>query len=496
MMGTIRIVGLGPSTAELITQKTWQILQQAEHLYLRTARHPAVQQLIESGIKFTSYDSFYDKDQSFEKVYQDICADLIEKAEQHGEVVYAVPGSPMVAERTVVLLRENTDEDTKVKIYPGMSFLDLIYTQLGIDPIDGLFITDAFSFNNRVENIDLSSGMIITQLYDCHTASDVKLTLMDMLSDTYHVTLLYRLGLSEEKIVELPLYELDRQKEIDYLTSLYVPAVPEKQKTFTISPLEDVIARLRAPDGCPWDIVQTHKSLRQNLIEEVYEVIEAIDLKDPKLLCEELGDLLMQIIFHARMAEESGLFSMQDVIDGISKKLIYRHPHVFGDVSVKDAGEVLLNWEELKKQEKPERKSVLDGVPKDLPALLSADKLQKKAANVGFDWPSRDFIWERLAEKIDELKKAIEISYAEEINNKLGDILFIVVSIARFSKVNAELSLVEANRKFHSRFSYVEKALQKEHKKWKEIDLSRLCALWKTAVKDEKKAAAHSKKDL
>ncbi len=227
--------------------------------------------------------------------------------------------------------------------------------------------------------------------------------------------------------------------------------------------------------------MQTHKSLRRNLIEEVYEVIEAIDLEDKDLLCEELGDLLMQVVFHARMAEEAGLFSMQDVIDGITEKLIRRHPHVFGDINVKDADEVLTNWEAIKRAEKKDRKSVLDGVPKDFPALMAAYKLQHKAAKVGFDWPDVDPVWDKLREEVEELEEATVDAAPERIEEELGDVLFTIVNLARFLKIDPEIALTAANRKFKRRFSYIENKVKEKQQKWEQLSLLDLDDLWQEA---------------
>ena len=484
-MGSISIIGLGPSDGGLITKESWNLMEKTNLLRLRTKYHPAVRDIKAAGLSFTSYDYLYEHEKSFDKVYDKICQDILSCAEKGEDVVYAVPGSPSVAEKTVVLIRDAVKEkNISLKIYPGMSFLELLYTRLNLDPINGMLVTDALDLEKQL--INTSIGIVITQLYDLHTASEVKLTLMDNFPDDYKITLLYRLGLPDEEICQIPLYELDRQEKIDYLTSLYVPGSPDKQVQFTLSPLTDIIHTLRSPGGCPWDIIQTHKSLRRNLIEEVYEVIEAIDLKNPELLCEELGDLLMQIVFHARIAEETGLFSMQDVIDGITAKLIRRHPHVFGDVSVKDAGEVLLNWEEIKKQEKQDRKSVLDGIPKDLPALISAYKLQNKASKAGFDWKDVEPVWEKLDEEIKELRAAVAGDSRENTEEELGDVLFTVVNLSRFLKVDAESALLNSNRKFRRRFSYVEQQATKDTKTWHDFTLEQLDGFWNEAKNFEK----------
>ena len=206
------------------------------------------------------------------------------------------------------------------------------------------------------------------------------------------------------------------------------------------------------------------------VIAEVYEVLEAIDLQDSALLCEELGDLLLQIVFHARVAEESGEFSMQDVIDGVTEKLIRRHPHVFGEINVKDAGEVVLNWDKIKKAEKKgQRERILDGIPKDLPSLARASKLQGKAAKVGFDWTDIKFVWDKLAEEIIELRMAMSENDFQEVEAELGDVIFTIVNLARFLKVDAEVALNRTNNKFMERFSHVEDAVKNSGRKWNEF---------------------------
>lgn len=485
-MGQITIVGLGPGDFGLITLDTWDKITNTDKLILRTAIHPTVAELDKRNVVYTSCDEFYEQGASFDDVYNSIAQKLIEEAKNGHDVVYAVPGSPLVAERTVVIIRQKAKEaDVKLNIMPGMSFMEVLYQRLNIDPIDGLTILDACDLENLPS--EMPSALVITQVYNQHVASDTKLTLMENYPEDYPVTFIRNLSLPDEEIREIPLYELDRQPHIDHLTSLYIGKMPKNEQTFDLEPLEDVVKTLRSPGGCPWDIVQTHKSLRRNLIEEVYEVIEAIDLEDEKLLCEELGDLLMQIVFHARMAEEAMLFSMQDVIDGITEKLIRRHPHVFGDVDVKDAGEVLANWEAIKQAEKTERTSILDGVPKDLPSLMVAYKLQHKAAKVGFDWPDIDPVWDKLEEELRELEEAIVDGQKEKIEEELGDVLFTIVNISRFLKIDPEVALAGTNRKFKRRFSYIEEKVKAKQQNWESLSLIDLDELWQEAkLKDEK----------
>lgn len=482
MAGNITVVGLGPGSFGFITMETWEIMQRAKTLLFRTAVHPTVEEIRQRGIRVVSYDGFYEQAESFEALYRSIVVDLIHRAQAGEEIVYAVPGSPLVAERTVVLLREMAAGLVPVTILPGMSFIEVLYTRLGIDPIDGLTIIDAEDFDQLPA--DLATGLVITQVYNDSIASDTKLSLMEVYADDYEVIFIHDLGMPEESLRRIPLYELDRQADIDHLTSLYVPPQP-KQETFDFKPLTDIMRTLRSPGGCPWDLAQTHKSLRRNLIEEVYEVLEAIEQEDAELLCEELGDLLLQIVFHARMAEETGSFSMQDVIDGVTRKLVRRHPHIFGDVQAEDAGAALLSWEAMKKQEKPERTSVLDGVPKGLPALMTAEKLQKKAARVGFDWKDIAPVWDKIAEEIGEVREAITEGNPAHIMEELGDVFFSLVNLARFLQVDPEQALMQTNCKFMQRFSYVEERVKAEKRDWESFSLDELDRLWNEAKREK-----------
>ncbi|MCD7975465.1 MAG: SAM-dependent methyltransferase [Phascolarctobacterium sp.] len=287
-------------------------------------------------------------------------AEYVLTAADKGDVIYTVPGSPFVAEHTVIFLLENAlKRKIKIDIWPAMSFLDLAYGKLGIDPVSGLRIVDTADF----EAISAAGSylIIVTQVYSRLVASDLKIALMDVLNDVYPVYFFRNLGLPDEECRKIKLYELDRQTSIDHLTSIFVPAQAEEVSggatsfaggIFNIQPLAEVIGRLRSPGGCPWDIEQTHDSIRSNIIEEVYEYLEAVDDHDFHGMRKELRDILMQVVFHTRMAEEAGNFNLQDVIDEVTEKLIRRHPHVFGNLSVAGSDDVLHNLEAIKKLEK------------------------------------------------------------------------------------------------------------------------------------------------
>lgn len=484
----ITIAGLGPGNFKHITLETWDLLTGAGTLLLRTAKHPCVEVLTARGVKFTSFDNLYEQADDFASLYQKIASMVIESARPGEDIVYAVPGSPLVAEKTVELIcAQAKAAGISLDIIPAMSFLEVLYTKLGVDPITGVTIVDAADLAGLPP--DLATGLIITQVYSRQVASDAKLTLMDYYGDEYQVTAVRNLGLPDEEITTIMLFELDRLPVIDHLTSVYVPPRQARSKVFSLDPVVDVMARLRSPGGCVWDIEQTHQSLRRYIVEEVYEVLEAIELADGVKLCEELGDLLLQIVFHARVAEESGGFTMQDVIDTVTEKMVRRHPHVFGEITVRDAAEVVVNWEQIKKREKAgERTAVLDGIPVGLPSLMTAYKLQAKAAKVGFDWEDIGPVWDKVAEELAELKEAAALPQTEsgqKTEEELGDVLFAVVNLARFMGIDPETALSATNNKFRRRFSHIETTLREQNRRWEDMDLAGLDVLWEEAKAKE-----------
>lgn len=257
----------------------------------------------------------------------------------------------------------------------------------------------------------------------------------------------------------------------------------EYKDRYKVQDLVEIMRILRAPGGCPWDAEQTHESIKKNLIEETYEVIEAINKDDKELLCEELGDLLMQVVFHAQMEQEAGEFDFDTVSDGVCKKLIERHPHVFGEVSISGVDDVLTNWDAIKRKTKKQKTTTdsMLSVPRELPALMRATKLQKKAADVGFDWSDVSGALDKLEEEIAELRQAIENKDKENMAEELGDILFSAVNVSRFIKTDAEEALTAASDKFLSRFTDVEKLANERGIDMKSVGIEELDKLWDEA---------------
>ncbi len=249
--------------------------------------------------------------------------------------------------------------------------------------------------------------------------------------------------------------------------------------------LVDIMAILRGPEGCPWDHEQTHQSIIPQLIEEAYELIEAIESKNDPHLCEELGDLLLHVLFHAQMASDRGAFDIDQVVEGLTNKLIRRHPHVFGEVKVKSAGEVMMNWDQIKAGEKKThvRDSYLDGVPKALPALFQAYKLSRKASKLGFDWEKKEDVFEKIEEELDELKQTLKNKDQEEQEHEIGDLFFALANYCRFLKIQPEEALRKTNNRFRSRFFFMEQEIKKLQKNPKKLNSAQWDKLWKNAKK-------------
>jgi tetrapyrrole methylase family protein / MazG family protein len=486
---SITVVGLGSGGEDQLTLGVLKVLEQSRLRYIRTADHPAVSDLSKRDIVFESFDSVYEIHNAFEDVYEAITESLLGIARESGgePVVYAVPGHPMVAERTVFLLRERAPKaGVELRLLGGESFLDQAFTTLGFDPIEGFQLLDASELTR--ESLKPRLHTVVGQVYDAFTASDVKLALMNVYPDDYPVVVGQALGVPmQERVHTVPLHELDRLGSYGNLTLVYLRAdQDERLRRRSFERLHEIVDILRSPEGCPWDREQTHQSIRKNFIEETYEAIEALDNDDPDGMKEEFGDVILQVLLHSQIEEETGTFDVYDVLAELNDKLIFRHPHVFGGANAQDAEEALQNWEQMKAEEKrrkgiPERTSVLDGMPQDLPTLPKAYKLQKKAAAVGFDWPDLSGVFDKIEEELAELRSAAADEPAERQKEELGDLLFAVVNAARFLKVDPEEALAGTNRKFTQRFHYIEERLRISGRKFDETDLLEMEEWWQEA---------------
>ncbi|MDM0483850.1 nucleoside triphosphate pyrophosphohydrolase [Clostridium perfringens] len=482
----LKIMGLGPGAYEALTIGALKELKNNKNIYFRTEKHPTVDFLKDEGIKFESYDHAYEKYDSFDDVYKYIAEDLIIKIKDDEDLIYAVPGHPLVAEKSVVNLIELCKEkNIQYEVLPAVSFVDAMMEALQVDPIEGVKIIDAFDMKNQI--LDKRVGTIITQVYNNFIASEVKLRLLEGYEDDTEIIFVRAAGVEGlESIRKIPLYELDWQEDIDYLTSIYIPKDLGNKKDF--QDLLDIIETLRNPGGCPWDREQTHESLKSALLEECYEVIDAIENEDEDALIEELGDVLLQVVFHASIGKEDGYFDIMDVIGGISNKMINRHPHVFGNEEANTSEQVLVNWDEIKKEEKGIKTLTeeMQNIAKSLPATTRAYKVQKKAKKVGFDWDDVNCAIDKVKEELNEIKEVYNCEDKSIIEGEVGDLLFACINVARFLEVDGELALDKTIKKFIKRFSYIENEAIKNNKNLKDMTLEEMDKLWEEAKTSEK----------
>jgi tetrapyrrole methylase family protein / MazG family protein len=472
-MNTIQIVGMGVGNIEDLTIKAYNALTSGIPNYVRTIRHPVTKQLKEKDIKIETFDDYFEKYDSFDEVYDEITAKIVELSEKYGKINYCTAGSPFYGDIvTKKLLCEYKDE-INIIIIDGMSFLDKCIKLSGFSDYKSISILDSLEVDEFSFNVN--SLNIITQVYDREIASQLKIILMEVYEDDI---LVQKIDVLEEKIEKVPLFLIDQEKNYGFSTYFCINPIEISENTvYNINNLCRTIRTLRGPDGCPWDIKQTHESIRQCVIEEAYEVVDAIDNNDIDNLVEELGDLLLQVVFHAEIASEDGFFNFKDVVSNVCNKMYSRHPHVFGNKKANNVDEALKNWETAKQKEKKLSTYTdnLKNVPKSLSPLSRSYKIQKRAADVGFDWPDEvgaiTKIKEELFEFIEEYKK-LDL---DKMESEFGDLIFAMVNFARFMKINPDIALNRTINKFINRFEFIEKNATKD---LKQMTLEEMDELW------------------
>jgi len=491
--GRVVVVGLGPAGADLLVPAARAAIEQHAVRFARTARHPAVDDLTAAGIHLETFDDRYDEATDLDACYHAISETLVRSAAEHREVVYAVPGSPAMAERTVELLHEAARAgEVELHVVPGLSFADAAWARLGVDPLaTGAQVLDGRALDPSV--LDLGVPLLVAQCDHALVLGDVKLALLERLDPGTVVTVLQRVGLPDERVERVVLADLDRAISPDHLTSVHVPAVAHSAPR-ELARLLALAERLRGPGGCPWDAEQTHHSLTRYLLEESYEVVEAVEAlpapapagvaaDDPGYadLLDELGDLLYQVIFHAVLAREAGAFGMAEVARGIHDKLVRRHPHVFADAAADTSDAVMANWEQIKKEEKGVE-SIVAGITPGLPSLLYAHKLLRKAASVGLDPGDADESLTRIERAVAAMRDARSAREGDDPERALGELLAAAVALARAQGVDTESALRGWSARFRERFERMERLAVERGLDLHALDRDSVEDLWEAAA--------------
>ena len=427
---TITILGLGPGNPNALTLQARDVLEHADEIFLRTREHPTVGAL-PPHLKVHSFDHLYETLNDFDAIYSAIATEIVARGER-GDVLYAVPGNPLFGESSVQkILALARAKEIATRLIAGLSFVDAACAALALDPLArGLQVADATDLaRQHFPHLDPDQPVLVGQVYSRAVASDCKLTLLALYPPDHPVTRVEAAGTLQQNVETIALAELDRTEAFGLLTTLYVPPLPLAS---SVNALAEVIARLRAPDGCPWDREQTHQSVRKDFLEECYEVLETLDEGDVPHLREELGDLLFHVLFQAQIASESGEFLLTDVTADIAEKLIRRHPHVFGGVAAKDADAAIESWESVKRRENGGKAKPASSISRGLPALARAQKLARRR-KVSADLHDVSVRVEKLP-RVRDRQKA------------LGEILFALAAYAGEKHLDAESALRAATK--------------------------------------------------
>jgi len=553
-MPPIIVAGLGPGAWEQVTLEVKNLLDSASTIYLRTKTHPTASHL-PSHLDIRTFDYLYEQEARFEDIYRTIAEELLKLASTADKpAIYCVPGHPVIGEASVRHLRDMAKaQGIEVRILAGLSFLEPVCTALNLDPLEhGLQIVDGtelagyatkderrktkeedenpkskiqnpkseepflfspYSLPVEPEAFPALAGMspmypvIVSQVYNDRVASACKLVLMERYPDEHPITIVLNAGEpGQEQIIHTTLAEMDHGHGINHLACVYLPPLEPLTLTREFNSLVYVMGRLRGPGGCPWDREQTHDSIKHHLLEEAYEAVDAMDAGDPDNLAEELGDLLLQVVFHSQLALSDEEFTLSDVVGHIVSKLIRRHPHVFGDVEVTGADHVLRNWEVIKAGEREakakagrkfdsaqaaeqglEGTGLLLSVPRAMPGLERAQQLQVRAARVGFDWTNIEGVFDKVREELAELQAE---EGKERRTEEMGDLLFALVVLSEWMGINAEEALRRANDKFIRRFTSMEQAIVAGGGKLRGMSVEEMDRVWTQVKLDEQQSPA------
>ncbi len=487
-MGELALVGLGPGDPHLLPAPNRDLLTAARTVFLRSEEHPVVPLLAARAGPWTTLDVLWDGENGDDAPVERAVVTVLEavRAAGAGEtVVLAVPGSPLLDDALARRARAAAlAAGLPARVLEAPSLVDQVLAAGDGDPAAGLQVVD--SCEPRLPPPLPGAGLVVTNLRE-----RVLGRLSHWLQEAYppdHGVTLFRLGARDASRREtLPVAALAGVTLSGSPCVLSVPPTREgRGAAAAFGHLVQVVARLRAPGGCPWDRAQTHRTLRPYVVEEAYEVVEAIEARDPRRLAEELGDLLLQVVLHAVIAQEAGHFGVEDVVRGIAGKVVRRHPHVFGGEPAASPGEVERGWEAIKRREKGGGSFLPEGESRWTPALLEAEDLQSKAAGAGFDWPSAEEAWPKVEEELAEFRRAWAAGDTAALEEELGDVLFALANVARLLDVNPELALKASNRKFARRFREMERVARAEGRSLAGMSLAEMDRIWERIKAAEK----------
>ena len=471
MKKTLTIAPL--STPQTLTISAWKAIEGASRLFLQTAEHPSARPVLEAGLSYVSMDDLYADSADYDELNEAI-ADRLTSGDS---AVYAVMGGGCYSQLASIQHACERKGFELVQL-PGVAYYQAAFPEAQAG--------QAYTANDLPQTLDTDRPLYVSELDNPLSAGEVKLKLQRFYPDEYPVVLAVQQPSGDYDRRTVPLYALDREKGFFASTVLYVPPLAfEQKRSYGYEDLLTVLRRLRAPDGCPWDREQTHESLKKDLREECYELMDAIDEGSDEHMVEECGDLLMNVLFHPIIAEEQGRFDERDVTTEIVSKLIYRHPHVFGTVHVTSSAEVLKNWDALKRKEKGQETvaAALRSVSRSFPALLRCQKVQKKARKVGFDFDTAADAFYKIGEETEEVRSAM--ASGQDLEKEMGDLLFAVMNVCRLLGFDGEETLHAATDKFIRRFEQMEKNIENDGKKLTEMTLPEMDRYWEAAKMTE-----------
>lgn len=475
----ITIVGMADGKKENLTLRAWDAVQNAPKLFLQTAQIPFGEEV---GREYTAFDDLFAKAEDFDGLKKEAAETLVEAAKDT-DIVFCVLGDVLQNQLAQATAEKAAKPGIPIEVIAGLPCGGQALSEAmaaGEVALGGAHTISALAYDGTY---DRKKGLLIYEIDSAFLAGEIKIQLLRELSEDKTIYI-YK---ENETPQAIALEDLDRQVEYDYSFCAYIPPTPLAAKTgFSYADLVEIMVCLRAKDGCPWDREQTHDSLKRYLVEEAYEVFDAIKAQDMDMLYDELGDVLLQVVFHAEIAKEHRAFDALDISTAICKKMINRHPHVFADTEADTSEKVLKNWEKIKAKEKgiENFRHNLKDVPKAMPALMRAQKVQKRAAACGFDWDGPALPMEKVFEELEELKQ--DIADKKDPTTEFGDVLFAVTNLARHLKLESETVLYVGVEKFISRFSAMERLAEAQSRSLADMTLEEMDVLWEQAKNDLK----------